>query len=156
MPHHHYKTSLTWTGNTGAGTKSYTAYSRNHITTVNGKPEIPGSSDPSFRGDNTRYNPEEMLVASLSSCHMLWFLHVCSTVGIVVTAYEDHAIGTMIEEADGSGRFTEVVLHPVVTITDASRIPELDQLHHEAHQKCFIANSVNFPVKCEGEVLLDK
>lgn len=150
MPHHHYKTSLTWTGNTDAGTKSYTAYSRNHITIVDGKPPIPGSSDPSFRGDDTRYNPEELLVASLSSCHMLWFLHVCSIVGIAVTAYEDHATGTMIEEADGSGRFTEVVLHPVVTITDSSRIPELDQLHHEAHQKCFIANSVNFLVKCEG------
>ena len=151
MPSHYYKTSLTWTGNTGAGTQTYNSYSRNHATTVEGKPTIPGSSDPSFRGDGTRYNPEELLVASLSSCHMLWFLHLCSTVGIIVTAYEDNATGTMEEDADGSGRFKEVVLHPVVTITDAARIPELEQLHHEAHQKCFIANSVNFLVRCEAE-----
>ena len=147
---HHYSTNLTWAGNLGSGTATYTGYSRNHSIVVEGKPVIAASADPKFRGDHNRYNPEEMLVASLSSCHMLWFLHLCSEAGIIVIAYEDAAEGIMQEEDNGSGRFTEVVLHPVVTVKDEANIVLMNQLHEEAHKKCFIANSCNFPVKCEA------
>jgi organic hydroperoxide reductase OsmC/OhrA len=146
---HHYPVHMKWTGNTGTGTREYRGYERAHEYSVPGKPVIPGSSDPGFRGDKTRYNPEELLVMSLSSCHMLWFLHLSSVAGIVVTAYEDSASGTMVETADAGGRFTEVVLRPRVTCepgTDRSRLAEI---HARAHHLCFIANSVNFPVRCE-------
>ncbi|PWV48271.1 OsmC family protein [Chitinophaga sp. S165] len=146
MKAHHYTMTTRWTGNTGSGTASYQSYERSHVLQTDGKPEIPGSSDPSFRGDKTRYNPEEMLVASLSSCHMLWYLHLCSAAGIVVIDYVDHATGTMTETADGGGYFSEVTLHPEVTITDASLTDKANELHHEANELCFIANSVKFPV----------
>src|SRR5688500_5547415 len=113
---HHYKLEIQWTGNTGEGTLHYKSYERNHVIRVANKPDIPSSSDPSFRGDRTRYNPEELFVASLSSCHMLWYLHLCSEAGIVVTDYVDQALGTMVETPDGGGRFKEVVLNPVITI----------------------------------------
>ena len=142
---------LTWTGNLGKGTKNYRAYSRNHQILGDGKTtDIPGSSDPSFRGDPGRYNPEELFVASLSACHMLWFLHLCAANKIVVTDYKDRASGTMEENEDGSGQFKEVVLHPRVTITAESNREKLDELHEKAHQMCFIARSCNFPVRCEG------
>lgn len=147
MRQHQYHTRLEWTGNLGKGTASYTAYERSHTLQSGNKMVIPGSSDPAFRGDPARYNPEELLVASLSSCHMLWYLHWCAVAGIVVTAYTDEAEGTMAETADGNGHFEEVLLKPVVTITDAARIKEATELHHKAHQYCFIANSCNFPVK---------
>lgn len=146
---HHYAMTTRWTGNTGKGTASYQAYERSHVIQADGKPEIPGSSDPAFRGDKTRYNPEEMLVASLSSCHMLWYLHLCSAAGIVVMDYVDNAIGTMVETADGGGYFSEVTLHPQVTITDAALIEKANELHHKANELCFIANSVKFPVHHE-------
>lgn len=148
---HRYTTSLNWTGNKGEGTASYKAYDRDHVFSVPGKPDLPGSSDPSFRGNAARYNPEELLVASLSSCHMLWYLHLCSVNDIVVVDYQDKAEGVMLEAADGSGHFKEVTLRPVVTITNAARIERARELHHEAHKVCFIANSVNFPVKHEPE-----
>ncbi len=107
------------------------------------------SSDPSFRGDKSKHNPEELLVASLSSCHMLWYLHLCSDAGIVVTSYQDAATGTMEENPDGSGQFTEVVLHPVVELTDAAKAGLARELHHKVSQMCFIARSCNFPVKHE-------
>lgn len=150
---HRYSTTVEWTGNTGQGTASYKSYERAHVISVTGKPAIPGSSDPSFRGDPTRYNPEDMLVASLSSCHMLWFLHLASTAKIVVTAYIDHASGTMVEDASGGGRFSEVVLKPEVTIAGPVDTAALDALHHDAHAKCFIASSVNFPVRCEASAM---
>ena len=146
MKTHHYLTNLNWTGNTGRGTGSYTAYKRDYIISVGGKAEIKGSSDPAFRGDTTRYNPEELLVASLSSCHMLWYLHLCAEAGIVVTAYTDAAEGTMAETHEGSGHFTEVVLKPVVTVADAAMVETANQLHGKANKMCFIANSCNFPV----------
>src|SRR5882757_6289725 len=146
---HHYTTSLTWTGNKGEGTASYKAYDRDHVIEVNGKPVIPGSSDPSFRGSPQRYNPEELFVSSLSSCHMLWYLHLCSVNNIVVTAYRDEAKGIMMEKADGSGYFKEVTLYPIVTLTDSTRIDRARELHHEANKLCFIANSCNFPIRHE-------
>ena len=143
---HIYSVSLNWTGNQGAGTKSYRVYGRDHILRVAGKAEIAASSDPSFRGSPERYNPEELLVSSLASCHMLWYLHLCSVNGIVVTDYQDRAIGTMIEKADGSGYFKEVLLSPLITLTDGVMTVKATELHEEANRMCFIAASVNFPV----------
>ncbi len=147
MPHlHHYNTTIRWTGNKGDGTRSYSAYSRNHTVSVNGKEDINCSSDPSFRGDPARYNPEELLLASLSSCHMLWYLHLCSVNGVVVVEYADEAAGKMQENADGSGEFTEVVLNPVVKVAAAAMTEKAMALHHDANKYCFIARSVKFPV----------
>ncbi|WP_080058098.1 OsmC family protein [Spirosoma aerolatum] len=146
---HHYEIKTTWTGNTGTGTSGYRAYERAHVILAANKPDIPGSSDPAFRGDKTRYNPEELLVASLSSCHMLWYLHVCTDAGVVVVDYTDTATGTMVETSDGSGHFTEVTLYPSVVVADASMIEKANELHHKANQLCFIANSCNFPVRHE-------
>jgi len=152
---HRYTTTLTWTGNAGSGTSTYRAYERGHEIVVEGKPAIPGSSDPHFRGDARRYNPEELLVASLSACHMLWYLHLCSEAGVVVTGYADRAEGTMIEDAGGAGRFARVTLRPHVTVRADSDVETARELHHAAHEKCFIANSVNFPVDCEPSIMTE-
>jgi organic hydroperoxide reductase OsmC/OhrA len=149
---HHYAVTVDWTGNKGSGTSGYAAYARAHEIRSGGKPTIPGSSDPSFRGDPARYNPEELLVASLAGCHMLWYLHLCSVAGIVVTTYVDRAEGTMIEEADGGGRFTGVVLKPEVTVKPGADLAKARELHAAAHKLCFIARSVNFPVAHEPTV----
>jgi organic hydroperoxide reductase OsmC/OhrA len=151
MKKHHYSLAMTWTGNTGQGTKGYSTYSRNHIYTKEGKPEILGSSDPSFRGDLSRHNPEEMLVGILSSCHMLWYLHLCSVNGIIVDSYHDDPEGTMREEADGNGKFENVQLNPRIVIR-AGDLAKAEALHEEAHHFCFIANSVNFPVTCRATI----
>ena len=122
---HRFQVELQWTGNLGSGTSDYGAYSRNHeIFGASKVARIPGSSDPVYRGDGTHYNPEELLVASLSSCHLLWVLHLCADAGIVVTNYTDSPSGTMIENEDGSGEFTDVTLKPRMTITDRSRMTE--------------------------------
>ncbi|MGH2645140.1 MAG: OsmC family protein [Chitinophagaceae bacterium] len=143
---HHYHLSLQWTGNTGKGTVDYDAYSRDHIFTAEGKPELLGSSDKPFRGDAARYNPEELLLASLSSCHMLWYLHLCAVNKIIVLKYYDIPEATMEEEPDGSGKFREAILKPEVTVADEKMISTALKLHHEANKKCFIANSINFPI----------
>ncbi|MRW86288.1 OsmC family peroxiredoxin [Pseudoduganella sp. FT26W] len=147
---HHYQVDVEWTGNRGSGTSGYRDYDRNHTISADGKPAIPGSSDPAFRGDAARWNPEDLLVASASACHKLWYLHLCAEAGIVVTAYVDEAEGTMKEDASG-GRFERIVLRPRVTI--AAGNPELAaSLHHAAHEKCYIANSVNFPILCQPSI----
>ena len=146
---HAYTVTVTWTGNTGTGTSSYRSYERSHDIEIRGKPAIPGSSDPAFRGDRTRYNPEEMLVGSLSSCHMLWYLHLCSEAGIAIQSYQDVAEGVMTEDTEGGGRFKEVVLQPEITVPAGTDLAQAEALHAGAHAKCFIANSVNFPVRCE-------
>ena len=146
---HKYETTVRWTGNLGTGTTGYKDYGRNHEISAPGKPPIPGSSDPAFRGDAARYNPEELLVASLSTCHMLWYLHLAAVNKVVVLDYEDVADGTMEESADGGGRFVQVTLRPRITVTAQSDLDTAKRLHHDAHEKCFIANSVNFPVGCE-------
>lgn len=154
MPREHsYSVETKWTGNDGQGTANYRAYRRDHEITGPGKSApILGSSDPLFRGDGTRYNPEEMLVASLSTCHMLWMLHLCADAGIVIATYDDQAIGTMVETGYGAGHFTRVVLHPRMTIADPARVGEALTLHTKAHELCFIARSVNFPVEHKPEV----
>lgn len=143
---HRYQVRLVWTGNRGKGTSSYTAYERSHELRAGVKPVLPGSSDPNFRGDSARWNPEELLVASLSACHQLWYLHLCAVAGVVVTAYEDDAEGVMAEAPDGGGRFVSVTLRPRVTIGRGSDADQARALHHAAAEKCFIARSVNFPV----------
>jgi organic hydroperoxide reductase OsmC/OhrA len=153
MKKHQYHTQLNWTGNTGEGTSSYARYKRDHTISINNKSDLLCSSDPSFRGDPSRHNPEELLVASLSSCHMLWYLHLCAVNGIIVLEYSDNADGTMAENPDGSGFFEEVVLKPKVLVKNDDMIAKANELHHEAHQKCFIANSVNFPVKHDPIIL---
>ena len=143
---HQYKIQITWTGNTGSGTSGYRSYQRSHIINASGKNGIECSSDPHFRGDASKYNPEELLVASLSSCHMLQYLHLCADAGIVVTAYDDNATGRMRLTADGGGHFTEVILAPKVMVKSANMVEEANELHGKANELCFIAKSVNFPV----------
>jgi organic hydroperoxide reductase OsmC/OhrA len=141
---HTYSVSLVWTGNTGKGTSDYRSYARDHEINAPGKPPIYGSADPKFRGDSARYNPEELLVSALSSCHMLWYLHLCADAGIVVVSYEDRAVGTMQESNAGDGRFVGVTLRPHVRVTGS--VEKAEALHRRAHELCYIANSVNFPV----------
>jgi len=155
MKQHTYQIRVDWTGNDGEGTKTYASYRRDHTITSAGKPPIPASSDPGFRGDAARYNPEELLVAALSSCHMLWYLHRCAVSNVTVRAYRDDAIGFMDERPDGSGAFVRVVLRPRVVISAGDDRERALALHHEAHRLCFIANSVNFPVNLEPEIIAE-
>ena len=158
---HNYHVRTTWTGNRGEGTAGYRAYDRDHeVTRVDSegaaaaRPQpIAGSSDPAFNGDPARWNPEQLLTASLAQCHMLWYLHLCAVAGVVVTSYSDVAQGVMLEAADGGGHFTEVVLRPRVTVRSPDMIEQAIGLHEQASQKCFIANSVNFPVRHEPVVV---
>jgi organic hydroperoxide reductase OsmC/OhrA len=152
---HSYDVSVTWTGNRGSGTSGYRAYDRDHEVTADGRAPIASSSDPAFRGDPGRWNPELQLTAALSECHMLWYLHLCAVAGVTVTAYADDARGTMAEAADGSGRFTEVVLRPRITVADSSMLEAAAGLHKEANEKCFIANSVNFTLRHEPVITAD-
>ncbi len=152
MKEHTYAVSMKWTGNDGPGTSHYKSYRRDHVYSAPGKPDIPGSSDPHFRGDGSRYNPEELLVAALSSCHLLWYLHLCAVNGVVVVEYEDKAIGVMQENTDGSGQFLGVDLYPKVKIAAGSDLEKAAALHDEVHHLCFIARSVNFPVHSHATV----
>ncbi len=149
---HQYKATIEWTGNNGVGTADYRRYSRNHSIRVEGKPSLEASSDAAFRGDASRHTPEDLFVAALSSCHMLWYLHLCAVNSVVVVAYADNAEGEMIENNDGSGQFSNVTLHPHVTVADASMTEKALSLHAEANRMCFIARSVNFPVRHQTEV----
>jgi organic hydroperoxide reductase OsmC/OhrA len=143
---HHYQLSLTWTGNTGQGTRNYSSYSRTHILSISGKPLLYGSADPAFRGDRDQYNPEELFLASIASCHMLWYLHLCSEAGVIVLDYKDDPIAIMDENEDGSGRFASVSLQPHVLVAAESMSERAYTLHNKAHLFCFIANSCNFPI----------
>jgi organic hydroperoxide reductase OsmC/OhrA len=151
---HRYATTMEWKGNLGKGTSDYKAYSRNFEISAIGKPVLLGSSDPAFRGEATRYNPEEILVAAISSCHMLWYLHLCAVNGVIVLEYADNALGNMVEHTNGSGEFTEVTLKPLVKVADQSMIEKAIHLHHDAAKMCFIARSVNFPILHEPSVIL--
>lgn len=143
---HHYSCTVTWTGNTGPGTVSYTGYERDHRITHTSKSAIRGSSDPAFRGDPSAWNPEELLVASLSQCHMLFFLHLAAKSGVIVESYQDSPVGTMTEDGNG-GAFTEVVLRPNVVVSSSGTADACEHLHAQAHERCYIANSVNFVVR---------
>lgn len=148
---HKYHVNVEWIGNRGTGTTGYRAYGRDHTIRSGEKPEISGSSDPAFLGDARRWNPEDLLVASASACHKLWYLHLCSDAGIAVLAYVDNAEGTMHDDARG-GRFSEIVLRPRVTIRAGDDAEKAARLHHAAHEQCYVANSVNFPIRCEAVI----
>ncbi|OPC00113.1 peroxiredoxin [Elizabethkingia meningoseptica] len=152
MKEHYYTSKIKWTGNKGSGTDHYKNYERSHNIIVENKALIEGSSDPSFRGDPTKHNPEELLVSSLSSYHMLWYLHFCSVHKIIVEEYTDQAEGIMIEEPGGNGYFKEVTLNPVVTVKNKEMAEKAMELHKKAREYCFIANSVNFPVKHNPQI----
>ena len=150
MPHHHYQTTLTWSDE--RGTVDYRGYPREHEVVAVGRPVLLGSADKTFRGDPTRWNPELLLLAALSECHLLSYLSVCAQAGVVVTAYTDDATGTMLQEGAG-GHFSEVVLRPRVRVSETVMVETATALHEEAHRHCFIANSVNFPVRHKAQVL---
>lgn len=152
---HHFQSQIKWTGNLGHGTLDYKSYNRDHIISVEGKPDILASSDPAFRGDKAKYNPEDLLISSISTCHMLWYLHLCADAGIIVTEYVDQASGILIEVEGGGGKFKEVQLNPTIHVLDKNMIAMAFDLHDKAHEKCFISNSVNFPVQINPEVVVE-
>jgi organic hydroperoxide reductase OsmC/OhrA len=153
---HHYKVEIEWTGDRGTGTSSYTAYDRDHliIDPEAARPSITGSSDPAFRGANDRWNPEQLLLAAISSCHQLAYLHLCAVNKVVVRAYLDRAEGWMSEDSSGGGRFTRAVLRPQVTIAAGSDADKARALHHDAGRACFIAASLNFAVEHEPQIIV--
>lgn len=150
---HSYRLGLQWTGNTGTGTSHYRDYRRTYDLTAPGKPALAGSADRTFRGDADRWNPEELLVAALSACHMLSYLHQAAVAGVVVVDYFDEPQGSMATNSSGGGAFTEVLLHPTVVVAEPSMIEVAESLHEPAHQRCFIASSVNFPVRHAGTAI---
>ncbi|MEC9344023.1 MAG: OsmC family protein [Pseudomonadota bacterium] len=152
---HRYETCLVWTGNRGAGTSAYDAYDRDWDVRADGRDALRGSADPAFRGDASRHNPEDLLVASLSSCHMLWYLHLAAEAGIVVTRYEDRAVGEMVTHRGGAGEFVSVTLRPRITIAKGGDPEAARALNERAHELCFIARSVNFAVLCEPQIVFD-
>jgi organic hydroperoxide reductase OsmC/OhrA len=149
---HAYPVRVEWTGNRGTGTASYAGYDRGHTIHIDGKQPIHCSSDASFRGDATLHNPEDLLVAAVSACHMLAYLAFCARAGIEVTHYEDSAVGTLLLDAGGGGRFTDVTLRPHVRIADSGHAAEAARLHEEAHARCFIASSCSMPIHCEPRI----
>ncbi len=151
---HSYEATITWTGNLGEGTANYRSYARSHRIEIEGKPILEGSADAAFRGDATLHNPEDMLLAAVSTCHMLWYLHLCSEAGVTVLAYRDEAQGSMTLDADGGGRFTSLTLHPQVTIAAGGDVATAEALHGPANAKCFIANSLNLPVDHKARITL--
>lgn len=151
---HHYNTELRWTGNRGSGTSHYSSFDRSHSIKVKDKPEIKGSSDPAFKGDYTKYNPEELFLSALSACHMLWYLHLCARENVIVLGYSDQAIATMVETPDGGGKFTSATLKPSVVIDHQSMYDKALELHQKAGERCFIANSVNFKVEYQTQCRL--
>ena len=146
MKKHQYQSTILWTGNQGQGTKTYTTYERSYLIEAEGKSAIQGSSDPAFRGDKTKHNPEDLLVSAVASCHMLWYLHLCSENNVIVEEYSDTPQGIMIEEKSGKGYFEEITLNPIVVVSDKEMVEKAIDLHEQAHEFCFIANSVNFPI----------
>ena len=150
---HHYELTVNWTGDRGTGTSHYAEYDRSHTIRIAGKPTIEASSDAPFRGDVSKHNPEDLFLASLSTCHMLWYLHLCADAGVIVTGYEDRATGTL-SIGEGNGSFTEVTLHPFVTVKDASMVATANALHKTANERCFIANSIKATVGHEPQCVV--
>ena len=151
---HEYRAALVWTGDRGEGTATYQGYGREYRVAIAGKPELTGSANAMFRGDPSRHDPEDYFLTAISSCHMLSYLALCARRGIDVIAYEDDARGTLVLDGDG-GRFSEVTLHPKVTIRSGD-LERAKELHHRAHQECFIANSCSVPIRCEATVTLSQ
>lgn len=152
---HYYQLNLEWTGNQGEGTKAYHKYTRDHLIHVEGKPVLKGSADPHFQGNPAHHNPEELFLAAIASCHMLWFLHLCAENKVNVVGYSDQPRGHMEENGMDGGRFVEVVLNPKVLVSDAGMLEKTKRLHKQAHSKCFIANSCNFPIRISDITKID-
>jgi len=146
LSRHEYHISLDWTGNRGTGTENYRGYGRDHVVRSAGLPDLPGTADPTFHGDKDRWNPEQLLLAALSQCHMLSYLHIAVTHGVIVTGYSDSATGLLRLNRDNSGEFVRAILRPAVNLADEAQRELADSLHEEANKVCFIARSVNFPV----------
>lgn len=144
---HEYTATIRWTGNRGGGTSGYRDYDRDHEVEAPAKRPIAGSSDPAYRGDPARWNPEELLVSAVAQCHLLWYLHLAADAGIVVTAYVDHPLGTLEGTSDGVGQIREVLLRPEVTVAEAPMIGPALALHEGVGERCAIARSVRFPVR---------
>ncbi len=153
MKHHGYRATVTWTGDKGQGTTDYKSYGRDHEITVDGKPNLAGSADAAFRGDASRWNPEDSLLGAISACHMLWFLHLATESGWIVRSYVDDATAEMQINPDGSGQFVSARLHPRVEISQGD-VSLSDEIHHRAHEMCFIARSLNFEIECAPTVLV--
>ena len=149
-----YQLEVEWTGNKGSGTKTYAGYERSHQIKVDGKPVIEGSADPTFRGDVTKHNPEELFLSSISSRHMLWNLHLCAEAGVIVQHDVDKAEGIMQETSNGGGEFVNVTLKPQVQVKEQTMIEQAKHLHKKANELCFIANSLTFSVIHEPEVFV--
>jgi organic hydroperoxide reductase OsmC/OhrA len=149
MNEHAYRARLTWDGNGGEGTTSYAAYTRRHRIAIDGKPELAATADPAFRGEAGTHNPEDLFLAAVSSCHMLSYLALCAKAKIVVTSYDDEATGTLTLDRSGGGKFTEITLHPRVTVADPADAERAAELHQRAHELCFIASSVSAPIRVE-------
>ena len=145
-PAHHYAVEVEWTGNRGEGTATYRSYGRDHLVTADQTQPIAGSADPTFRGDPARWNPEQLLLVAASQCHMLSYLHQAASNGVVVVAYRDKPTAVMTEDGAGGGQFTEITLHPEVTITDPGQVELAESLHGPANRACFVAASLNLPV----------
>ncbi|WP_026535639.1 OsmC family protein [Arthrobacter sp. H14] len=152
LEEHHYEVTVRWTGNLGEGTTGYKKYSRNHEIESPGVPKLLGSADPTFHGDENRWNPEQLLLSALTQCHMMSYFHIASAAGVVVTAYTDHAEGTLKLNRDGSGEFIAATLHPRVVVATEDQVELARTLHRDAAGACFIGRSVNFPVKHEPEI----
>ena len=152
---HSYRVSVEWTGNRGIGTLNHAGYGRDHTISAGAKPPIAGSSDPAFRGDPARWNPEELLLASISACHKLWYLGLCAKAGITVLSYRDDARATMAEDRNGAGRFISAELRPRVTLRAGADAAAAASLHRDAHDYCFIASSVNFPIECDPVITFE-
>lgn len=150
---HNYPVKITWTGNQGEGTLDYTSYKRDHTISVKGKADLHCSADTVFRGDGTKYNPEDLLVSSIATCHMLWYLHLCADAGINVIGYSDEALGTLELSDTAPGKFTQVTLNPQVIVAEAAMIDLAISLHHKAHERCFISNSCNFPISIQTKCI---
>jgi organic hydroperoxide reductase OsmC/OhrA len=149
---HRYTVTVEWTGNRGEGTASYRSYDRDHEVSAEHTPSISGSSDPAFRGNPSRWNPEQLLVASAAQCHLLSYLHHAATNDVVVTDYVDHPTAVLTEDDAGGGRFTEIVLHPLVTVADAAMVETAQRLHHDANRTCFVASTLNLPVTHDAHI----
>ncbi len=153
MKEHKYKTTIEWTGNKGSGTYDYRSYSRSHNIKIDGKTDIMGSSDSSFRGEKSKHNPEDLFVASISSCHMLWYLHLCADSGVIVLKYNDDTEGSLTIDQNGGGCFKHVILRPNIEIANDSSLEKAHELHSKAHELCFIANSCNFEIIVEPTIV---
>jgi organic hydroperoxide reductase OsmC/OhrA len=149
---HVYRAQVIWDGNLGEGTATYSGYGRQHRIVIEGKPELPGSSDPMFRGDPEKHNPEDLFLGAVSSCHMLSYLALCARESIAVVAYRDEAVGSMVFDGAGGGRFEEIRLHPIVTVANTADRERALALHERAHALCYIANSCSVPIHHEAEV----